>query len=261
MRAVVEQSAPLLRGGELQIRNLYLLDAGAQTAPADTQFFCSNASGTLTVTVSMRSLPPGRYALVLASAQGAPAAGQLSLILAWDGTPASSGWKLGGLTIRPGALDGQDGVWYWSRARELARADSPKYDPWSAFYSYELARTLLLPVDFLSSPNLDKLEQEESAIKNSPQQAFPLTVPDTARSWKIETVTVDPSLLHADLAVVFESAGLSDPAAQRTEAVAALSALLKAQPALRQSFHGLWAIALKDGKRNPVLELPMGQIP
>jgi hypothetical protein len=47
----------------------------------------------------------------------------------------------------------------------------------------------------------------------------------------------------------------------RTEAVAVLSALLKTQPALRQNFHGLWAYAMKDGKRTPVIELPMGQIP
>jgi hypothetical protein len=31
-------------------------------APADTQFFCSNRSGSLTVTITMRALPPGRYA-------------------------------------------------------------------------------------------------------------------------------------------------------------------------------------------------------
>jgi hypothetical protein len=261
MRGVVEQSASLLKGGQIELRNLYLLDATSLSVPADTQFFCSNASGSITVTLTMRSLPPGRYALVLGEAKGTPNLGQLSLILAWDKSGSNPGWKLGGLTIHPGALDGNDGVWYWSRARELARPDSPKFDPWSAFFSYELTRAMLLPVDFLSSPNLDKLEQEETQIRNSPRQAFPLTIPDTARTWKIEAVQADPVLLHADLDVVYESAGVTDPAAQRTEAMAVLSALLKAQPGLRQSFHGLWAYASKDGKRNPVLELPMGQIP
>jgi len=61
--------------------------------------------------------------------------------------------------------------------------------------------------------------------------------------------------------VVYESTGVTDPAAQRTEAIAVLTALLKSQPDLRQSFHGLWAYAVKDGKRTPVLELPMAQIP
>jgi hypothetical protein len=88
-----------------------------------------------------------------------------------------------------------------------------------------------------------------------------LTLPDGARSWKIDAIHLDPTLLHADLGVVYESTGVTDPAALRTEAIAVLSAVLKAQPGLRANFHGLWAYAVKDGKRNPVLELPMAQIP
>jgi hypothetical protein len=88
-----------------------------------------------------------------------------------------------------------------------------------------------------------------------------LTVSDGPRNWKIDSVQVDGTLLHADLGVAYESIGITDPAAQRTEAIAVLSAFLKTQPAMRENFHGMWAIAVKDGKRNPVLELPMAQIP
>jgi hypothetical protein len=167
IRQGAEASEPLMKGGQIQLRSIYLLDASSLKAPADTQFFCTDASGALTVTLTMRALPPGRYAVVLADAVGAPYAGQLSFILAWEGSAA--GWKLGGLAVRPGALDGHDGVWYWSRARELAKADQP----WPAWYAYETARMLLLPVDFLSSPNLEKLGGEQAAIRNSPQNAFP----------------------------------------------------------------------------------------
>ena len=66
---------------------------------------------------------------------------------------------------------------------------------------------------------------------------------------------------QADLGVTYESTGVTDPAALRTEAVAVLSALLKARPELRENFHGLWAYAVKDGKPTPVIELPMAQIP
>src|SRR5208283_5226334 len=202
----------------------------------DTQFFCSNASGSLTVTVNMNDLPPGRYAVVLADAAGAPLAGQIGLILAWDG--AAVAWKLAGLTIRPGVFEGHDGVWYWVRGRSLAKAD-----PWSAWYSYDAARYLLLPVDFLSSPNLEKLRQEQALIMPSPQNAFPLSLPE------------------ADLGVVYQSTGVTDPAALRTEATAVLSAFLKTQPGIRANFHGLWAYAEKDGKRTAVMELPMDKIP
>jgi hypothetical protein len=254
IRAAVEQAAPLLKGGHFQLRNLYLLDASEQTAPMDTQFFCSNAAGSLTVTVNMSALPPGRYAVVLADAAGAPLSGQIGLVLAWDS--AAVAWKLAGLTIRPGVFEGHDGVWYWVRGRALA-----KPDPWSAWYSYDAARYLLLPVDFLSSPNLEKLRQEQALIMPSPQSAFPLSLPDGDRTWKIEAVGLDPALREPDLGVVYQSTGVTDPAALRTEATAVLSALLKAQPGLRANFHGLWAYAEKDGKRTAVIELPMDKIP
>jgi hypothetical protein len=254
IRGTVEQAAPLIKGGQFQLRSVYLLDASNQTVAADTQFFCSNSSGSLTVTLTMSALPPGRYAVVLADAVGAPLAGQMGLILAWD--PTAIAWKLAGVTVRPGIFDGHDGVWFWARGRQLA-----KDDPWSAWYSYDAARYLLLPVDFLSSPNLDKLHQEQAQIMPSPQSAFPLSLPDGDRTWKIDAVGLDPALHEDDLGVVYQSTGVTDPAALRTEATAVLCAFLKAQPGLRANFHGLWAYAEKDGKRNPVMELPMKQIP
>jgi len=256
IRGVVEQAAPLVKGGQVQLRNLYLLDASMLATTADTQFFCSNASGSLTVTITMRALPPGRYAVVIADAAGATLGGQMGLILAWQGG-AQAGWKLGGVSVRQGVFDGHDGVWYWTRARELAKSDQP----WAAWYCYEAARLLLLPVDILSSPNLEKLAAEQTQIRNSPLDAFPYTLPDGPRTWKIDAVRLDTALHQADLGVAYESTGVTDPAAVRTEAVTVLSAFLKAQPGLRADFHGLWAYAVKDGKRTPVIELPMGQIP
>lgn len=256
IRGAAEQAAPVLKGGQIQLRNLYLLDATMLPAVADTQFFCSNATGSLTVTITLQSLPPGRYAVVLADDAGAPLGGQIGLILAWDPTGAAA-WKLAGLSVRQGIFDGHDGVWYWTHARELASQDQP----WSAWYSYDAARWLLVPVEFLSSPNLDKLDHEQSLIKGGPRDAFPISVHDGDRVWKIDSVRLDTSLHQDDLGVTYESTGVTDPAALRTEAVSVLSTFLKAQPALRASFHGLWAYAMKDGKRSPVMELPMAQIP
>jgi hypothetical protein len=257
IRGAVEQAAPLVKGGKAQLRNLYLLDASTLTAPADTQFFCSNQNGSMTVSISMHSLPPGRYAVVLADANGAPLAGQMAFVLAWDQTGAP-GWKLGGFSARQGAFNGHDGVWYWTRARELSQTNMP----WAAWYSYDTARYLELPVDFISSPNLDKLTQEQSQIKGGPtEDTFPYSVKSGDRTWKIDSVRLDASLHEADLGVTYESSGSSDPAVARTEAIAVLGALLKAQPGLRGNFHGMWAYASTNGKVTPVMELPMGQIP
>jgi len=213
------------------------------------------------VTMNMRSLPPGRYAVILADAAGAAMAGQIGLVLAWDTTASPAVWRLAGLSVRQGSFDGHDGVWFWSRARELMKADQQATNNWPAWFSYEAARYLLVPVDFLSSPNMEKLGQEQTLIKNSPQDAFPYTLQDGDRTWKIDGVRLDASLRQADLAVNYDSTGVTDPAAIRTEATAVLSALLKAQPGLRANFHGLWAVAVKNGKQTPIIELPMAQIP
>jgi len=254
IRGAVEDAAPLLKGGQAQLRSLYLLDATSMAGPADSQFFCSNSNGSLTVTITLRSLPPGRYGLVLADAVGSAQAAQLGLMLAWDS--GAGAWKLAGFFVRQGAFDGHDGVWYWAHGRELAKAD-----PWAAWYSYEAARYLLLPVDFVSSPNLERLLQEQSQIQGSPQSGLPLSLSSGDRTWKVETVTLDASLHEPDLGVAYDSSGVTDPAAMRTEAVSVLSAFLKARPGVRANFHGLWAYAMRDGKRTPVMELPMGQIP
>jgi hypothetical protein len=252
----VELGAPLVKGGQGQIQAIYLLDASAQTETTDDQFFCSNASGSLTVTVNMHALPPGKYAVVLAEAAGAPLGGQIGLIVVWDPTGSTPSWKLGGVSVRQGIIDGHDGVWYWSRARTLATTGGP----WSAWYSFDLARYLLLPVDFLSSPNMDKLNREQTQLKDVPGP-FPLSLDDGPRNWKIDAVRIDTTLRQSDLSVTYESLGISDPAASRTEAIAVLTAFLKAHPELRENFHGLWAVASKDGKLTPVMELPMAQIP
>ncbi len=246
-----DAGSSLLKGGRIQLRDLYILDATSLAEPTDTQFFCSSASGALTVTFSMHALPPGRYAIVLADAVGAPLAGQIGLVLGWD----ASAWKLGGLFVRPGMLDGHDGVYYWQRAREAAHSN----EPWAAYYAYEAARSLLIPIDFISSPNLDKLNQEQSQIADAPK--FPYTVQSGDRTFTIDSVRFDDSIGQPDLGVVYQSTGVTDPAAQRTEAIAVLSAFLRAQPILRSSFHGLWAYSSSNGKVAAVLELPMSQIP
>ncbi len=255
VQSEVQDAAPLMKGGKIQLRNAYLLDATDLTAPTDTQFFCSNSSGSLTVTITLPSLPPGKYAVILAQSVGAPMGGQLGLVLAWQNTP-SPGWMLAGLSAHQGIFDGHDGVWYWTRARALATAD-----PWSSWYCYAMARYMLLPVDFISSPNLQKLDSEQEALKHSPKGAFPYSIHDGPRTWKIDSISVNTVLNQPDLAVTYQSTGVTAPAAQHTEAVAVLSALLKAQPGLRENFHGLWAVAEKNGKQTPIIELPMKQIP
>ena len=265
IRSGAQAASSILKGGELHWRNAYLLDATDLKAPTDAQFFCTNAENSLTVTINLRSLPIGRYALMLGDFAGSPLAGQIALILGVD-TTSGGAWKLGGLFAREGAFDGHDGVWYWTQAREQATNNQS----WSAWFSYDAARLLLLPVDFLSSPNLEKLVREQAHLKASPLDVLPLTVTapsqttgptGAGKSWRITAVRVDATLHTPDLGLTYEGTGLTEPQAARAEAVAVMSALLKLHPELRNSFHGLWAYAEKDGKQSYAIEQAMHDIP
>lgn len=260
IRSATQGAAPLFKGGKVYWGDGYLLDATDLKAPADTQFFCANADSAVTMTISLRSLPAGRYALLIGDYEGAPLAGQLALILGTD-TTAGGKWKLGGVFAREGSLEGHDGVWYWRHARELATRKAE----WSAWFSYDAARWLLLPVDFLSSPHLEKLNKEQSQLSADPLNSLPLTVTgsgsDSGKSWKITALTLDTALHTPDIAVVYEGTGLTDPMAARAEAVAVMSAFLKLHPELRENFHGLWAYSEKDGRRSYAVEQAMHDIP
>jgi hypothetical protein len=262
IRTVAQGAAPVLKGGRVSWADGYLLDATDLKSPEDTQFFCTNSDSAVTMTITLRSLPAGRYALLIGDYEGAPMAGQMAVILGAD--PNAGGkWKLGGLFVREGALDGHDGIWYWRHARELA----VKKSAWSAWYSYDMARWLLLPVDFLSSPHLDKLNKEQAQLGVNPSDSLPLTVTaatgaDAARkSLKITGIHLDTTLHQPDLALVYEGTGLTDPVAARAEAVSVMNGFLKLHPELRENFHGLWAYAEKDGRQSYAVELAMHDIP
>jgi hypothetical protein len=196
-------------------------------------------------------------------------AGQIALILGSDPT-ANGQWKLGGLFVREGDFNGHDGIWYWRRARELAAkkpgnpaaGGQPATQNWPAWFSYDAARWLLLPVDFLSSPHLEKLNREQTQVSANPQEALPLFVSaESGKTAKITAIHLDATLHTDDLALVYEGSGITDPPAARAEAIAVMSGLLKLHPELRDNFHGLWAYAEKDGRRTYAIELAMHDIP
>lgn len=254
IKSEADHAAVVTEGGQIKLRNLYMIDNSAAKAVADTQAFCSNASGSLTVTVTLRALPPGIYAVILSDSLGGKLAGQVGLILAVE----KGMWKLGGISAHEGMLDGHDGVWYWSHARDLVKSENP----FAAAFTYDLASYLLVPVTYISSPNLEKLAQEQSQTLTfiKPPLSFPYTLTDGPRTWKVTAMRLDTSLHHADIAIYYESLGTTDPASARTEAVAVMTALLKSEPALRANFHGFWAYALNNGKPGFAIELPMSEI-
>ncbi|MFT4112133.1 hypothetical protein [Silvibacterium sp.] len=251
----IESLSPQIQGGAFTIGGMYLLNAtDLKGGEEETQFFCSVNGSSLVVTVTIPQLPPGTYLLALLHATGVEHPQQVSMILQQD----ASAWKLAGFFVRPMSLGGREGVWYWTQARQYGQ----KGEKWPAYFYYQTAAFLLAPVDFISSPNLEKLQKET-------QSARPADLPGTdpmklaaadGKSFEITALRTDNFSGQLDLVVNYKAASVADPVATRTEILEVMKALLLVHPELRKAFHGLWVYAVAPGQRQFAIEMPMEQI-
>jgi hypothetical protein len=257
--------APLTTGAALTIQNAYTLDASDLTAPEDqTQFFCGGQNSP-EVVFSIPQIPPGRYAIAIMHATGVPQPQQITLIMALitpnpaapvsppsaagsaktpttpaplpAATPEPPAWKLAGLFVRPLTSAGHDGLWYWNKARAYAGL---KHN-WNAYFYYQTAELLLVPVDFISTPNLDKLIKEQTTIAppGLPGEK-PMALSVDGHSYSITDLHTEGSLGGLDLVIAYQAPDNSDPVATRTRNLEIMHAIVTQHPELREAFHGLW---------------------
>jgi hypothetical protein len=256
--AAAESAAPLIERGAVTVESLYLLDStDLKTTEEETQFFCGSATSH-EVVLTIPQLPPGNYALTVLHATGVESPQSITFILARESASATQ-WKLAGAFIHGLTSAGHDGVWFWTQAREFAK----KGQHWNAYFYYQTAVSLLTPVFFLSSPNLDKLLKEQAAIAPSalPTNTQPMLISGSAgQGFEIQDIHTDSSLGGLDLAINYKATDVSDPVASRTRNVELMKAILVQHPELREGFHGLWAFANAPNERPFANELAMGQI-
>jgi hypothetical protein len=252
----IQSVSPMIQGAGLTIQSIYNLRATDLKSPQDTQFFCSVPGSQLLINLSIPQLPPGDYVFTVVHATGVNQPRQISMILAND--PAGSAqWKLAGIFVRPLTSAGHDGVWYWSQARAYAT----RKQEWNAYFYYQTAVDLLTPVDFISSPNLDKLQKEMNGVRPEDLPGTePMKVAVNQQVFEITDVHTDGSLGGLDLVVNYKTSDVSDPVATRSRNIDVMKALLKRHPELREAFHGLWVYAHAEGQKPFAIELPMNQI-
>jgi hypothetical protein len=212
------------------------------------------------VVLNFTNLPPGNYALVIVHATGVPKPQQISLILSES---ADQSWMLGGFFSKPMTEAGHDGLWYWVSARNFAQRNMN----WEAWLYYRMAAYSLDPVDFLSSPNLDKLQKEQDQVKptNLPGMQQPLMIGEQGSVFQVTSIDTTTTFGPLDLEVQYspdatQAAQLRDPPTARKQVVQVMTALLSLHPELRYAFHGIWVHADSGSVSFFSLELPMDQI-
>jgi hypothetical protein len=249
----IEQTAPMLAGATLTIDALYDLDASDLKETAeDTSFFCGAANNPVHVSVNIPQLPRGKYALTLVHATGVQKPHQMAFLLQQNGD-----WQLAGFFIKPLLVVGHDSVWYWTKARAFEQ----KNQKWNAYFYYMTAAYLAAPADFITSANLDKLNQEAAASRpDGLPGAQPMVVTAGGQSYPVTDVHTDGSLGGLDLVLRYTATDTTDPVASRARNVDLMKAVLIAHPELREGFHGLWVFAEAPNQRPYGNELAMSEI-
>jgi hypothetical protein len=257
----VSHLQPLVQASAITVDELYLLDASDNSAGAASagaihvDFYC----GSPVVSLSFPALPAGTYALAMVHATGVPHPQQISLILSKS---AEGRWLLAGLFVKPMTQEGHDGLWYWVTARKYSQT---KMD-WNAWFYYRIATNLLDPLDFLSSPNLEKLQREADQIRPTDLPGkTAMTFYAQGQLITVSAIDTSTELGGLDLDVHYapdatQAAQLRDPNTARGQVTAVMSALLRMHPELQGAFHGIWVHADQGTSTLFALELPMNQI-
>jgi hypothetical protein len=255
--ASVTSLSPLMQNSTITVEDLYLLDASmVQPGTERTQFFC----GSPTVVLTFNGIPPGNYALAILHATGVAHPQQISIILA---SAPGNQWQLAGLYAKPMLLADHDGVWYWASARKFTETK----ENWPAALYFRIAQNLLSPVDFLTSPNLEKLQQEtEQARPGDLPGKSPLMLNVQGSTFEVTSVdtTTQFGPLDIDLHYTPNSAQVAQlrvPVSARQQVTEVMSELLREHPELKQAFHGIWIHADQGNASLFAIELPMDQIP
>jgi hypothetical protein len=254
--ASVTSLSPQIKNATITVDTLYALDASTVQPGADrVQFFC----GTPTVVLTFNGIPPGNYALAILHVTGVAKPQQISIILA----SAASQWQLAGLYAKPMIEGDHDGVWYWTTARKFAQAKAN----WPALLYFRVAQNLLSPVDFLTSPNLEKLQKEtQQATPTDMPGKSPLILNAQGSNFSVTAVDTTTEFGPLDLDLHYspdaaQAAQLRVPVSARQQVTDVMTAFLLQHPELKQAFHGIWIHADQGNATLFALELPMDQIP
>lgn len=238
-QAVVTNKAYFAQGTST-VAGTYLLDASQAKAPlARADFYCGIYNSPDRLSFSIPNLPPGKYAVVIQKVNGKDPI-TLSLILQQMG----AAWKLAGYYPRLDAIGGHDGQWYLTKAREY-KARGQTHNAW--FY-YLTAWDLTAPVNFMSTPQLDKVAEEMQGARppDLPSANSPLTLSANGKSFKVTELSAVPVDNNLDLRVIYQNADAGNSGVAFQDNLAVIKAIVAKYPEFRDSFNSVIARAV-DG--------------
>ena len=231
---------------------IFVLDAtNSKTTWKQADFYCGIYNSPGRVGVSLPNLPPGRYALTITTLTGKE---PLTLTMVLKDTGQNS-WKLGGYYIRQNTLGGHESQWFLSKAREFKQ----KGQPLAAWFYYLTAWDLTAPVDFVSIPALDKLNDEMQAARppNLPSAGAPLELSAGSKTFKVIEFSAVPVNGELYFRAQYDSANAANPILASQDDAALMKALVAKYPELRDAFGGIVARATDSAGHDFTTITPM----
>jgi hypothetical protein len=238
----VKENQAALAGTKATARPSFLLEAEGTATIARAEFFCGvfgkNGQTADSAAFSLNGLAPGKYAVVILDALSTKSAYVVSLILQQQG----SDWKLGGLYIKSGQLNGHDSNWFISRAHDF----QSKGQVHNAWLYYLAARSLISPLPFMSTAATDKLYDESQKLQPADFPADGKTADISAGSATYKVTALFPELVGTDLDLIarYQVADISNTNQTYQSNVAVMKALLTKYPELRDGFAAVVARAV-----------------
>ena len=144
-------------GSQPNVYSTYILDATGGPATLDNALFvCGVYNSNDRIQFSIPGLPAAKYAMVVMEANGPKGPYWLSLILQQMGPS----WKLAGFYPRQRRVNDKGAGWFLTQARDY-RAKGEMHN---AYFYYVTARQLALPVSFMLTRPVEKLDGEAQPI-------------------------------------------------------------------------------------------------
>lgn len=227
-----------LADGQATVAGAYLLDASDAKAPLPrAEFFCGIYNSADRLAFFIPNLPPGRYAIVIQKVNGKDPI-TLTLILQNMG----GAWKLAGYYPRLDSVGGHDGQWCLAKAREF----KTKGQLHNAWFYYLTAWDLSAPVNFMSTPQLDKIADEMQSARPAdlPSDSAPLSLSASGKVFKVTELAAVPVDNNLDLRVRYVNPDAGNSAVAFPDNMAVIKAIVAKYPEVRDGFNAVIARAV-----------------
>lgn len=254
LETAVNENKGDLTGATGTLRAVFLLDAGNLPQTQTVEFFCGVVNTSRYTAFRIEDLVPGRYAYALVDGAGGKGPIMMSQVLQEIGGQ----WKLAGFVLRPASLGGHDGFWYLGKARDFG-TKGQRLDAW--FY-YLTAWRLTAPVDFMSTPNMDKLSTEVQAARppELPTRDQPLALVAGGKTYPLIDMFAAPAADALHLVVKYQVPSVADPRQAYQNNLAVIKAVVVRFPELREAFSGVVARAVAPSGEDYGTLLPMKDV-